>query len=160
MTTATASMRIVTFRLGKDLFAADILSVERVLRYEAPRSIPNAPPWVEGVLRYEDRAVPVVDLRKRFGLADAGEGDTRPTRLLVFASQGDWVAVVVDAVLDVRPVDPGEVINPPRLFRGLSAEYLRGLVRRGDDLVVMLDVERLFSAEEQLTLHDVTVAAP
>jgi len=155
MIEAASAMRIVTFRLGRELFAADILSVERVLRYEPPRAIPNVPDWIEGVFEYEGRVVPVVDLRRRFGLAEPDAAATAPARVLVFSAAGDWVAVIVDAVLDVRPMNPAELVAPPRLFRGLSAEYLRGLIRRDGQLVVVLDVDRLLSADEHLALHAV-----
>jgi purine-binding chemotaxis protein CheW len=85
---------------------------------------------------------------------------TAPARVLVFAAGGEWVAVIVDAVLDVRPMDPGDMVPPPKIFRGLSAEYLRGLIRRDGDLVVVLDVDRLLSADEQLILQGAASAVP
>ena len=60
--------KLVTFRLADDLFAADIFAVERVLRYQAPRSLPDMPPWIEGVIEYQQRVIPVVNLRRRFEL--------------------------------------------------------------------------------------------
>jgi purine-binding chemotaxis protein CheW len=142
--------RIVTFRLGADLFAADIFSVERVLRYEAPRAIPDVPEWIEGVLEHEGRVVPVIDLRRRFGLPRAEPAPQ--TRLLVLSSGDDLVAAVVDAVLDVRPLDVTDLAPPPELFRGLAGRYLRGLTRRDGELVVLLDVGNLLSSRERLTL--------
>lgn len=148
------AMRIVTFRLGTDLFAADILAVERVLKYEAPRAVPNLPSWIEGVFEYQGRAVPVVDLRARFGLSSSQAGPH--TRMLVLSSAGEWVAVIVDAVLDVRPVEDADLQPPPALFRGLAGEYLRGLTRRDDALVLLLDVDRLLQSQERLALRDVS----
>ena len=63
--------QIVTFRLGDDLFAADINSVERVLRYKQPSPVPNVPEWIEGVIEYQKRVLPVVDLRARFSMERA-----------------------------------------------------------------------------------------
>jgi purine-binding chemotaxis protein CheW len=152
MTSQTApATRIVTFRLGTDLFAADIIVVERVLKYEAPRAVPNLPSWIEGVFEYQGRAIPVVDLRARFGLSPSSAGPH--TRMLVLSTAGEWVAVIVDAVLDVRPIEEGDVQPPPALFRGLAGEYLRGLTRRDDDLVLLLDVDRLLQSDERLTLQ-------
>ena len=147
---SVASVRLVTFRLGDDLFAAPIEAVERVLRYQAPRAVPNLPPWIGGVIEYADRIVPVIDLRKRFELP--ATPNTANMRLLVLTTDGQWTAVLVDAVLDVRTVLASEVVPPPALFRGLSAEYLRGVIRRDDRLVIMLDSERLLSATERLVL--------
>jgi purine-binding chemotaxis protein CheW len=148
--------QIVTFRLGEDLFAADIFSVERVLRHQAPTPVPNLPEWVEGVIEYHGRVVPVIDLRRRFELpprAAAAE-----TRILVFNSGGEWIAAVVDAVLEVAAVSDADLAPPPPLFRGLAGEYLRGIARRNGRLVIFLDVARLLSTTERLALQRPTAA--
>jgi purine-binding chemotaxis protein CheW len=152
MTTLTIS-RLVTFRVGADLFAADIQSVERVLRYAPPRRIPHVPDWIEGVLQYEGRVLPVIDLRRRFGIA-AREA-TAQTRLVVMSAGGCWIAAVVDQVLDVRPIAPNEIAPPPPLVRGLAGTYLHGVVSRNGQLVVVLDTERIFNSIERLTLSSV-----
>jgi purine-binding chemotaxis protein CheW len=140
--------QIVTFRLGDELFAADIFAVERVLRYQAPTPIPNVPDWIAGVLDYRGRVVPVLDLRRRFGMPPREVlGDTR---ILVFVASGQWIAAIVDAVLEVAAVDPSKLAPPPPLFRGLAGEYLRGLVRHGSRLIVYLDVGRLLTSTERL----------
>lgn len=143
--------RIVTFRLGPDLFAVDIAAVERVLKYEPPRGIPNVPSWIEGVIEYQGQVVPVIDLRRRFELTEGGVG--AQTRLLVFNTDAELVAVVVDAVLDVRPLPEADVAAPPAFFRGLAAAYLRGLARRDGELVVVLDANRLLSSRDRLILE-------
>jgi purine-binding chemotaxis protein CheW len=156
MIRADEGQRIVTFRLGRDLFAADIFVVERVLRYEAPRAIPNVPPWIEGVIEYQGRMVPVIDLRRRFELPGAAIGPQ--TRMLVLSTSGELVAVIVDAVLDVRPLDGTALAAPPALFRGLAGEYLRGLTRRQGELVVLLDTDRLLSSRDRLALEPLSAA--
>lgn len=143
--------QIVTFRLGDDLFAADINSVERVLRYKQPSPVPNVPEWIEGVIEYQKRVLPVVDLRARFSMERASVGGD--TRILVFNGGGEFVAVTVDAVLEVAALDPATLAPPPALFRGLAGEYLKGIVRRADRLVIFLDVERLLSTTERLALE-------
>ena len=148
--TTQEKTQIVTFRLGEDLFAADIFSVERVLRYREPTPVPNAPPWLEGVTDYQSRVLPVVNLRARFGLPVTPA--VSETRMLVLSTEGTWVAAVVDAVLDVSTLDASKLAPPPPIFRGLAGEYLRGIVRRDDRLVILLDVARLLTADEKMTL--------
>jgi purine-binding chemotaxis protein CheW len=149
--TTTAATKLVTFRLGEDLFAADIYSVERVLRYQTPTPIPNVPEWIEGVIDYQQRVVPVINLRRRFELAAPAGGND--TRILVFNCEGDWIAGVVDQVLDVASMDTSKVAAPPKMFRGLAGEYLRGIVRRDTRLVIYLDIAHLLSSSDRLMLE-------
>jgi purine-binding chemotaxis protein CheW len=148
----TEADKLVVFRLGDDLFAADIFSVERVLRYAAPTPVPDMPPYIEGVMDYQGRVVPLVNLRLRFELPTA-PAETE-TRTLVLNVGGEWIGVVVDAVSEVAPYDKEAVSPPPKLFRGLSAEYLKGIVRRGERLVIFLDVEQLLSSSERIALQE------
>lgn len=158
MTTSVDAPHLVTFRLAGELFATEIGFVERVLRYEPPRAIPGAPDWIPGVIEYQGRIVPVMDLRARFSLP---AGDPGPqSRLVVFQVAGDLVAAIVDAVLDVRHADGGTLAPPPPLFRGLAGEYLRGLAQRSGELVVVLDAPRLLTSQERLTLEPVLRATP
>jgi purine-binding chemotaxis protein CheW len=129
-----------------------------VLRYEAPTPIPNVPDWIDGVIDYQGRVVPVISLRRRFELPVAPiAGDTR---ILVLNAGGEWIAAIVDAVLEVASLDAASVQPPPPLFRGLAGEYLKGIARRADRLVIFLDVERLLSTTERLALDTAATATP
>jgi purine-binding chemotaxis protein CheW len=151
MTAAPLLQQIVAFRLGTDQFAADVFSVERVLRYVAPRAIPDVPAWLAGVVDYQGRVVPVIDLRARFELPP--RAPQPETRILVLHVDGEWIGMIVDAVTEVAAVDPAAVQPPPPLFRGLAGAYLRGVVRRGDALVVVLDTTRLLGTTERIVLE-------
>jgi purine-binding chemotaxis protein CheW len=148
---SASMMQVVTFRLGDDRFAVDIHAVERVLRYQPPTPVPKLPEWVEGVLSYQGRVIPVLDLRRRFSLEPAPR--RAETRVIVLATGGDWLGVIVDAVLGVEPVSGDQLQPPPPLFRGLTAEYLRGIARHGDQLLIVLDTDRLLTSTEQLVLQ-------
>jgi purine-binding chemotaxis protein CheW len=150
MTAPATTSQIVTFRLGDELFAADIFSVERVLRYTAPTPVPNVPDWIEGVIDYQGRVVPVINLRRRFELSAAPVATD--ARILVLTVDDEWVAATVDGVLDVSALDASRLAPPPPLFKGLAASYVRGVVRRGERLVVFLDVPKLFATDERIVL--------
>jgi purine-binding chemotaxis protein CheW len=144
--------KLVTFRLGDDRFAADVHAVERVLRYVAPTSVPDMPDYIEGVMDYQGRVVPLVNLRRRFELPAVPTNSE--TRTLILNVSGEWIGVVVDSVSEVTPFDPAKVAPPPKLFRGLAGEYLKGIVRHGDKLVIYLDVEELLSTTERIALQE------
>jgi purine-binding chemotaxis protein CheW len=159
MTTATTPhliQQLVSFRLGDDQFAVDILEVERVLRFSAPAAVPNLPAWIDGVIEHAGRMVPVIDLRSRFGLPRLA---TRPEhRILVLAVGEEWLGVTVDSVHEVMSVSPDDIALPPPCFRGLNAEYLKGLVRRDGSLIIFLDVARVLTSSELLELTSVAAS--
>lgn len=145
------AMQIVTFRIGTEFFAADVRAVERVLRYQPATPLPEVPPWVAGVLEYQQRVVPVIDLRVRFELA--GATPTADTRIIVFNTNAGWTAGVVDAVLDVSAIERNRLEAPPPLLNGLSAEYLHGIARREGQLVLLLNANRVLSSTDERLLQ-------
>lgn len=148
--TAAALQQLVTFRLGDDRFAVDIFAVERVLRFTPPAAVPKLPAWIDGVIEHGGRVVPVIDLRARLGIPRLAP---RPEqRILVLAVDDEWLGVTVDSVHEVMSVTPEEVAPPPPLFRGLAAEYLRGLVRHDGSLIIFLDVTHVLTSTERLEL--------
>jgi purine-binding chemotaxis protein CheW len=142
-------IQLVAFRVGPQEFALDILQVERILRYERPAPLPKAPAFLEGVVRYEDGAVPVVDLRKRLELPDPVREETR---LVVLNLEDQRVAIVVDEVLEVMRVDSTTITPPSPVVRGLAAPYIAGIITRGNRTIVLLNVGRLLTATERLAL--------
>jgi purine-binding chemotaxis protein CheW len=154
---STEADKLVTFKLGEDFFAADVHAVERVLRYSPPTSVPDMPDYIEGVMDYQGRVLPVVNLRRRFELP-AIEARTE-TRTLILNVSGEWIGVVVDAVTEVASFDRAAVAAPPKLFKGLAGEYLKGIVRRGERLVIFLDVEKLLTSTERIAMQQAGMEA-
>ncbi|HET9152005.1 MAG TPA: chemotaxis protein CheW [Gemmatimonadales bacterium] len=148
--TSGDDVQLVTFRVGTQEFAFDILQVERILRYAQPAGVPRAPAFLEGVLPFEGGVLPVVDLRKRLE-APASVADE--TRVIVIGLEGERVGVVVDAVHEVLRVDAGVIAAPPAIVRGLAAEYITGVANLDGRAVVLLNARRLFTSAERLALQ-------
>ena len=145
-------VQVVTFRLGAQEFAFDILQIERILRYEAPAPLPKAPEFLEGVIPYGGGAVPVVDLRKRFEL-DAPIREE--TRAMVLDLGDQRVAVLVDEVREVLRVDSTTIAGPGPMVSGLAAAYIAGIVPRPGRTIIILNARKLLSSTERLTLSGV-----
>jgi purine-binding chemotaxis protein CheW len=142
--------QLVTFRVGSDRYAADVFSVERVLRWSQPRPIPNVPAWLDGVIEHAGRSVPVIDLRSRFDLPAAASREN--ARILVFTVGDAAIAATVDAVDEVATVNKTDLEDPPEIFRGLARQYVRALLRRNGDVTVVLDVTQLLNSRERIVL--------
>jgi purine-binding chemotaxis protein CheW len=142
-------IQVVTFRVGSQEFAFDILQIERILRYEPPSPLPRAPEFLEGVVPYAGGAVPVVDLRKRFEL----EAPIRDeTRLMIVDLGEHRVGVLVDEVREVLRVDSRTISAPGPVVRGLAAAYISGLVTRPGRTIIILNARKLLSSTERLAL--------
>jgi purine-binding chemotaxis protein CheW len=142
-------IQVVTFRVGAQEFALDILQIERILRYSVPAPLPKAPEFLEGVVPYEGGAVPVVDLRKRFEL-DAPIREE--TRLMVLDLESQRVGVLVDEVREVLRVDSTTITAPGPVVSGLAAAYIAGIITRPARTIIILNARKLLSSTERLAL--------
>ena len=147
-------IQLVAFRLGGQDFAVNIFQVERILRYQEPAPLPQAPDFLEGVVQYGDAVVPVVDLRKRVNVDAPVEDETR---IMILELESERIGIVVDAVLEVLKVNAERVTPPPKIVQGLAAKYISGMVSQEDRTVVVLAAGKLLSSEERVELEQVQV---
>ena len=143
---ADDDIQLVTFRVGFQEFAFDILQIQRILRYEPPARLPQSPGFLEGVVQYGGGAVPVVDLRKRFEL----EAPIRDeTRLMIVDLGEQRVGVLVDEVREVLRVDSRTISAPGPVVSGLAAAYISGLVTRPGRTIIIRNARKLLSSTER-----------
>lgn len=143
-------IQLACFRVGDVYYALDILRIREIIRPQKLTPIPRAPEFVEGVINLRGAVIPVIDLRKRFGLA--GSGNDRKTRVIICALTGRLVGLVVDEVAEVRRYTRQEIQPAPHYLKGRGAELFLGVGRRNDDLVMVLDLERILTSDERLNL--------
>jgi purine-binding chemotaxis protein CheW len=148
-TTTGDEVQLVTFRVAGQDFAFNIFQVERILRYEPPAPLPKSPDFLEGVLQYQGAPVPVIDLRKRLGVAAPVRDETR---IIVLEWESSRVGVVVDTVTEVMQLGAAEVTAPPSIVKGLAAEYITGLVGREQRTIIVLNTGKLLASKEKLAL--------
>jgi purine-binding chemotaxis protein CheW len=143
-------IQVVVFRVGGHEFAFNVFHVQRILRWETPAPLPKAPAFLEGVIQVQGAVVPMIDLRKRFELSDAQLREE--TRLVVVEAEDLTVAVVVDAVLEVRRVAAEAVTPPPPVVKGLAAEYIQGIITVARRTIVLLQTAKLLTSAERIAL--------
>lgn len=133
-------LQLVSFRLGEEEYAIDILKVQEINRIVEITSVPNSPAYVEGVINLRGRVIPVIDLRKRFGL-HAKEADAQ-TRIMV-VDVGTTVGLIVDSVSEVLRLSADTIEPPPPMTGGDGSEFIRGVGKLQDRLLILLDIDRL-----------------
>lgn len=133
-------LQLVSFRLGNEEYSLDIHKVNEINRMMPITAVPNAPEHVEGVVNLRGKVIPVVNLRRKFGLP-AKEADAR-SRIIV-VDVGTAAGLVVDSVSEVLRISAETVEPPPPMALGIGSEYIRGIGKLNDRLLILLDIERL-----------------
>lgn len=143
-------LHVVLFRVGGHEFAFDVFQVERILRFDEPVPLPEAPDFLEGVLPYGGTTIPVVDLRKRLG-TDAERREE--TRIIVLEWADGRIALVVDAVTEVSSVPADRAVPPQGYVRGLAPRYVTGILSLGTRTIVLLNPIEILTSTERLALE-------
>ncbi len=150
-------LQLVTFRLGNEEFSVDILKVQEIIRDMELTRVPRAPDFVEGVINLRGKVIPVIDLRKRFDF-EAGE-KTSETRIIVIDVNERTVGLRVDGVSEVLRL-PADTVEPaPALVSGSGSDYISGVGKVDNRLIILLDVGKLLSESERDALGDVLSGA-
>ena len=131
---------ILGVKLGTEDYGIDTSQVREIIRMREITPIPRQPPYVEGVMNVRGVIIPVVNLKKRFGLQQ--DGSKHPHIVIVESAKG-LVGMLVDSVSEVIRVPAQQVHPPPQVTKGIDGEYLRGICRLGDKLMIYLDLEKL-----------------
>ncbi len=143
------SLQLVVFGVGKELYGVGIGSVQEIVRVPDITEVPDAPPFLEGVINLRGKVIPVIDLRKRLRLQ--GKEKTKSTRVLVTEDErgtGGLVGLLVDFVSEVRKVQASAVEDPPEMVSAIGAEYITGVAKVEGDLIILLDLKRVLSVED------------
>lgn len=159
---AEESVQALLFRIGGEEYALDIGSLVEVIRPLRITSLPRMPEFVEGVINLRGEIIPAVDMRKRFDLA--GSGDFRRTARMIItrgaiaAGPGrkgrGLLALMVDSAQDVIGIPKRQIEPAPEAARGRNADFVAGMGKMGDRLVIFLDIHRILSREERAALEE------
>lgn len=155
---ARQEVQLACFRVGEEMYALDIMRIKEVIRPQKMTPVPKAPPFIEGVINLRGAVIPVVDLRKRFDqppMEDSGKA-----RVMICALSGKVVGLLVDEVTEVRRYSRKEVQPAPQVLKGKGAEFFLGVCRRFEELVLLLDLEKILSSEEKIDLQEIQTIPP
>ena len=144
-------LQLVTFSIGEEEFGVEILKVHEIIRTMEITKVPKAQDFVEGVINLRGKVIPIIDLRRRFGL-DSKERD-KHTRFIVIDISNMIVGFVVDSVSEVLRIPASTVEPPPPVVAGLESEYLRGVGKLQDRLLILLDLDKLLSGVDMDALR-------
>ena len=136
----------VTFHLENEKYGIKVMQVQEVLRMTEIAPVPGAPHYVLGIINLRGNVVTVVDTRRRFGLPDAEADDE--TRIVIIEADNNVVGILVDSVAEVVDLKISEIETAPNVGNDESSKYIQGVSSRDDELLILVDVNKLLSDEE------------
>jgi purine-binding chemotaxis protein CheW len=139
-------LQLVVFSIGKELYGVGIGAVQEIVRVPEVTEMPDAPVFLEGVINLRGRVVPVIDLRKRLRLP--GVTRTKSTRVLVAENGGGMVGLLVDSVSEVLKIQPDAIEEPPEMISAIGVEYITGVAKVEERLIILLDIKKILSVED------------
>ncbi len=156
----STATQYLTFTLDQELFALNIDKVREVLDCSTVTKVPQMPDYICGVINLRGSVVPVVDLRRKFNMGLA-EKTVNTCIIIVEVSLGETKVVMgamADAVQEVLDLDADHIEAPPRIGTKLNTEFIAGMGKHGNEFIIILEIDRIFSEDESLTQEIIDVA--
>lgn len=142
--------KVAVALIGEEEFGIDITKIVEILKKQKVFQLPNLPDFLSGVINLRGEIIPIVDLRKRFGIEDIkGKG-----RIVVIRFGKEKIGLYVDDIKEIVNLDPSEISAPPSIFKGLKTEYMTGIGQNDDRVIVILNLDRILTTEEQIRIEE------
>jgi len=154
-------VQLVTFQVGAEEYGLDINCITEIVRPHKITTLPRMPQFIEGVINLRGTIIPIVDLRKRFGLAEVRD-NLRKMRMIISkgavpasgGSRQELLGLVVDTVKEVIHVPKKEIERAPEAAKGTQADFITGMGKVGERLIIILDIARILNPQERSALAE------
>lgn len=146
-------MQAVVFVLNNSYYGVPILQVQEIVKMTEITKLPNTPKFVEGIVNLRGQIIPIIDLRRRFNLP-AAEVDEN-WKILILKIEEVQFGVMVDQISEVEKVPTSLIEVPPKVVSGVRGEFINGIAKTNERLLILLDIEKILSVEEIEILHDI-----
>jgi purine-binding chemotaxis protein CheW len=152
----TETNQYLTFRLADEVFALDINKVREVLDFTTVTKVPQTPDFMLGVINLRGSVVPVVDMRLKFGMSKTETTVNTCIIIVEIALDGELAVLgaLVDSVQEVMELDPDHIEPPPRIGTRLNTKFIKGMGKRDNQFIIILDIDKVFSADEIALTRD------
>jgi purine-binding chemotaxis protein CheW len=146
----------LTFKLDEEVFALDIIKVREVLDFTVITKVPHTPEFMLGVINLRGSVVPVVDMRLKFGMSKTERTVNTCIIILEIEMEGERVVLgaLVDSVQEVIEMESGQIEPPPRIGTRLKTRFIKGMGKRDEHFIIILDIDRVFSTDELAIVQD------
>jgi purine-binding chemotaxis protein CheW len=143
-------IKILIFSINGEYYATNIMEVERILGYEKATKIPDSPQFVEGVINYEGKILPVITLSKRFNLPSTEIQEE--SKIIVAKQDNSKIGIIVDFVSEVKDVKIDNIEDSPEIISGISKRYIKGLIKIDGRIIIYLNLSSILTEEEKIQI--------
>jgi len=144
------AQKYAVFKIGEEDFGVEINRVVEILSTQKVHSIPDLPDFLSGVIAVRGQIIPLLDLRKRFGIISLSKKEL----IIVIKYDNEKIGVLVDHVKEIISLGKDEITSPPAIFKGLKRKYLAGIGKKDDRVIIILNVDDLLTSEERIMLKE------
>lgn len=137
------------FRIGDETFGIAIERVVEILKPQKVYTIPGLPDFITGVMNVRGMVVPVIDLRRRFGVAPSGKKE----RIIMVRYDTERIGLLVDEIREILGLEQDEIRISPTIFRGFKTDYLSGLGKKDERIIILLNIDNLLTSDEKIQLR-------
>jgi purine-binding chemotaxis protein CheW len=149
-------LQVVVFDLDQQIYGVPISSVLEIIRLEKITGLPQAPYFIEGIIEIRGRVIPVMDLRKRFGMQEAEH--TQATRIIIVDMDNTTMGIIVDAVTEVLHISSGAIQPPPPVIDNVDRSFIHGVALMGERMIILLELDKVLHDKEKEVLESVLTA--
>lgn len=140
------NLKILIFSLNNESFSTDINQVERIIGYEEPTPLPETPNFVQGVIKHENRIVPIINMNKKFGFIPQNDENKK---IIIVKRDEKKFGIIVDNVYEVKDVEKKLLEDVPEITIGIGRKYIKGLIKLEGRIVILLDLDKILKKEEE-----------
>ncbi len=143
--------RFLTFILGSEVYGIEILKVREIIKLMDITTVPRTPDYMKGVINLRGKVIPIVDLRSKFSMPEIEH--TQETCIIVVEVNQTSIGIIVDSVSEVLNINSGEIEEAPHLGQDIDTNFILGLGKTKERIVILLDIELVLSSEELETVE-------
>lgn len=143
-------LKILIFNINSEYYAADIMEVERILGYEKTTKLPDSPEFVDGVINYEGKILPVISLSRRFNLGENSINEN--SKIIVSKQKESKFGIIVDVVSEVKDININDMEEAPEVVGGISKRYIKGLIKIDGKIIIFLRLSNILTEEEKILI--------
>jgi len=153
--TITETTQYLTFKLDDEVFAVDVAKVREILDYTPATKVPGTPDFMRGIVNVRGNVVPVVDMRLKFGMSQTEKTVDTCIVVMEIAVDDDTTVLgaLVDSVQEVFELEPAQIEPPPRIGTRWRTEFIKGIGKRNNELIIILDIDMVFSSGELASIQ-------